>query len=116
MNDVELYLTTRLQEASMSRRFIEFVVSFVFIFLLTVYVTESIPWSILIALLSTWPLFVLWILCEIKHHKRCKKVPKSLTSLVIQRKLSILQKKSWNNVLGMEKLGSHELRIRRLVR
>lgn len=60
----------------MSKRFAEFVVPFVFIFLLAVYVIGSIPWSILIAILPTWPLFVLWVLCDMKHYERCKKVPR----------------------------------------
>jgi len=40
------------------------------------FVTESVVWSAVLALLPSWPLLLVWVLCDIKHFENCKKFPK----------------------------------------
>lgn len=96
----------------MSRRFIEFASSFAFIFLLAFYITRSTLWSILIAILPTWPLFVLWILCDIKNYERCKKVPKEPYIIGDSDKVEFLTPEELDETLRKRKSGEEDIEKR----
>ena len=54
----------------------KFVLAYIIVFLPLFFLTESIVWSAVLALLPSWPLLLVWILCNIKHFENCKKFPK----------------------------------------
>jgi len=60
----------------MSNYLKKFVLAYIIVFLPLFFLTESIVWSAVLALLPSWPLLLVWILCDIKHFENCKKFPK----------------------------------------
>ncbi|NJE54338.1 hypothetical protein [Thermococcus sp. 21S9] len=60
----------------MSKHLKRFLFAYIIVFIPLLFVTESIAWSAVLALLPSWPLLLVWILCDIKHFENCKKFPK----------------------------------------
>ena len=60
----------------MSKYLKKFFLAYIIVFLPLFFLTESIVWSAVLALLPSWPLLLVWILCDIKHFENCKKFPK----------------------------------------
>ncbi|NJE06272.1 hypothetical protein E3E36_08980 [Thermococcus sp. M36] len=60
----------------MSKHLKRFFLAYIIVFLPLFFVTESMVWSAVLALLPSWPLLLVWILCDIKHFENYKKFPK----------------------------------------
>ena len=60
----------------MSKHLWRFLFVYLIVFLPLFFITEDIMWSLALALLPSFPLLLVWFLCDIKHFENCKKFPK----------------------------------------
>ncbi len=49
---------------------------YILVFLPVFFITEDIVWSLALALLPSFPLLLVWFLCDVKNIENCKKFPK----------------------------------------